>query len=192
MIDVPATPGPVGGVTALLGAGVPLVEIVAAGEVVARPSPLPSPQLPMNPLLPTQIRLQSAVRRDLVVAGGASRGPTGDPVFPPPTGPVWTLGGAAGSASGAPLFTVARGQPVVLAVTNATGFPQPIHLHGQVVRILHGLDDGWEPYWTDTVQLPEGKVTRMAFVPDARGRWAITSAVLERFDTGLWGWFEVT
>ena len=192
VIDLPPVAGPAGSVTALLGQGVPLVEIVASGEAVTRAAPLPAPQLPMNPLLPAEIRLQSALRRDLAVAGGASRGPTGDPVYPPSTGPVWTLGSAAGSPSGPPLFTVARGQPVVLAVTNKTGFPQPIHVHGQVVRILHGLDDGWEPYWADTVLLPEGKVTRMAFVPDARGRWAITSAVLERFDTGLWGWFEVT
>ena len=191
VVDLPPTAGPAGGVTALLGPGVPLVEILAEGAAVTRPTPLPSPQLPLNPLLPTEIKLQNALRRDLAVAGGATRGTTGEPVFPPPTGPVWTLAGAAGSAAGPPLFTAARGQPVVLAVTNNTGFPQPIHVHGQVVRILHGLDDGWEPYWTDTVLLPEGKVTRMAFVPDSRGRWAITSAVLERFDTGLWGWFEV-
>ena len=66
-----------------------------------------------------------------------------------------------------------------------------MHVHGHVVRLLHGLDDGWEPYWLDTLQVPEGKVARMAFIADNPGKWAIASTVLERFDTGLWGWFEV-
>jgi hypothetical protein len=32
--------------------------------------------------------------------------------------------------------------------------------------MLHQLDDGWEPYWLDTVQIPEGKSAQIAFVAD--------------------------
>ena len=33
---------------------------------------------------------------------------------------------------------------------------------------------------------------RIAFVADNKGRWLIGSSVLERLDTGLSAWFEVT
>ena len=32
-----------------------------------------------------------------------------------------------------------------------------MHLHGHAFRLLHALDDGWEPYFLDTVQVPENK-----------------------------------
>ncbi|WP_227651402.1 multicopper oxidase domain-containing protein [Klebsiella pneumoniae] len=38
----------------------------------------------------------------------------------------------------------------------------------------------------------EGRTARIAFLADNPGRWLIGSTVLERFDTGLWGSFEVT
>lgn len=79
----------------------------------------------------------------------------------------------------------------MLAVTNNTAFVQPVHLHGHVFRLLHPLDDGWEPYWLDTMQVPEGRTLRVAFMADNPGRWTFSSTVLERFDTGLWGTFQV-
>jgi FtsP/CotA-like multicopper oxidase with cupredoxin domain len=81
---------------------------------------------------------------------------------------------------------------VVLAIRNETAFPQSLHLHGHVFRLLHPLDDGWEPYWLDTFQLLEGRTARIAFKADNPGRWLISATVLERFDTGLWTLFEVT
>jgi FtsP/CotA-like multicopper oxidase with cupredoxin domain len=44
----------------------------------------------------------------------------------------------------------------------------------------------------DTFQVAEGRTARIAFLADNPGKWAISSSVLERFDTGLWGWFDVT
>ena len=54
------------------------------------------------------------------------------------------------------------------------------------------MDDGWEPYWLDTLQIPEKRTLRIAFVADNPGRWLLASTVLERFDAGLWTWIEVT
>jgi FtsP/CotA-like multicopper oxidase with cupredoxin domain len=102
------------------------------------------------------------------------------------------VNGAAGDAKGKPLFSVARGRPVVLALTNRTAWPQVLHVHGHAFRLLHPLDDGWEPYWLDTVQIPEGRTLRVSFRTENPGRWLISSGVIERFDAGLWGWFEVT
>jgi len=42
------------------------------------------------------------------------------------------------------------------------------------------------------VQIPEGKRLHIAFIAENPGRWMISSTVLERFDLGLWTWFEVT
>ena len=36
------------------------------------------------------------------------------------------------------------------------------------------------------------KTARVAFRADNPGKWLLASTVLERFDTGLWTWFEVT
>ena len=79
-----------------------------------------------------------------------------------------------------------------MAIDNRTAFVQPIHVHGHSFRLLHPLDDGWESYFLDTVQIPERKKLHIAFIADNPGRWLISSTVLERFDLGLWSWFEVT
>lgn len=190
LLDVPAEPGRRGAITALVGPGLPLVEITAAaGAPLARP---PIAALPRNRSLPPEIKLQNAVRKSLAITGGATRNEAGQIAYAGDPKAVWKLNGAAGSTASPPLFTARRGQPVVLGVTNNTGFVQPIHLHGHVFRLLHPLDDGWEPYWLDTLQIPEGKTMQMAFLAENPGRWLIGSTVLERLDTGLWSWFEVT
>lgn len=189
LADLPAEPGAKGAIVAMLGDGLPLVEIVATAPAKA-PGGSAAVGLARNPRLPQEIRLQGAVRRELTITGGATRGPDGQPVFSGDPRSIWAMAGAAGAA--APLFTAKRGQPVVLGLHNQTAFPQPMHLHGHVFRLLHNLDDGWEPYWLDTVQIAEGKTARIAFVADNPGKWLLGSSVLERLDTGLWTWFEVT
>ena len=191
LIDVPAEGSQKGQVTALVGQGLALVTIAGEGEALKQPQPSIAP-LPPNKLLPPAIRLQDATRRDLVIAGGAKKGPKGDLVFEGDPTRIWSLNGAAGAASAKPLVSVKRGTPVVLKVVNQTPTIQPIHLHGHVFRLLHPFDDGWEPYWLDTLQIPEGRTVQIAFHADNPGRWLLASTVLERFDTGLWTWFEVT
>src|SRR5215207_5421828 len=181
-----------GAVTALIGPGVPLVAITVAGAPPKRPPLPPVVGLPENKLLPPAIRLQSAARRDVVIAGGARRGASGEPVYDGDPRKIWTVNGAAGEAGAKPLLSVKRGTPVVLAINNTTPTIQPLHLHGHVFRLLHAFDDGWEPFFLDTMQVPESRTVRIAFVADNPGKWLLASSVLERFDTGLWTWFEVT
>jgi FtsP/CotA-like multicopper oxidase with cupredoxin domain len=193
LIDVPTEAGAVGSVVAQLGGGLPLVMLTAGERPVSRP-PLPAiGPIGENRLLPAAVRLQDAHRAEMVIEGGARVGAEGkldmaglDAERP------WRVNGASGSLSSKPLFSVARGKPIVLAVTNRTAWTQVIHLHGHSARLLHPLDDGWEPYWTDTAQIPEGRTLRFAFPAGSPGRWLISSAVVERFDAGLWSWFEVT
>lgn len=195
LFDAPAEPDAKGSVVALIGSGLPLVEVTAAQGPAPGPAAsarAPIAALPPNPLLPPEIRLQNAVRRSLTISGGATRNAAGAIGYPGDSKAIWKLNGAPGSAASPPLLSARRGQPVVLGVTNATGFVQPLHLHGHVFRLLHPLDDGWEPYWLDTVQAPEGKTIQIAFMADNPGRWLLGSTVLERLDTGLWTWLEVT
>lgn len=193
LLDVPGSAEPAGAVVALIGQGMPLARIIAKGEpVAARPPVAPIGE---NKLLPPEIKLQNAFRRDVAVAGGAvfdKAKPEAAPTFSGDPTRIWTLNGAAGRPENPPLFTVKRNTAVVLALSNTTAFPQSLHLHGHVFRLLHPLDDGWEPYWLDTFQLLEGRTARIAFLADNPGRWLISATALERFDTGLWGWFEVT
>ncbi|HEX2137342.1 MAG TPA: multicopper oxidase domain-containing protein, partial [Microvirga sp.] len=163
-------------IVATIGQGVPLVTFASEGE--PRPGLPAIAPLPPNKTLPAAIRLQNATRKDLVIKGD------------PAARPAWTINGAPGSA-GKPLLTVKRGQPVVLALKNETPLVQPFHLHGHVFRLLHPFDDGWEPYFLDTVQVPEGRTIRIAFNAENPGKWLLASTVMERFDAGLWTWVEV-
>lgn len=191
VIDMPETAGETASVTALIGPGVPLVRLVAEGA--PRKPWTDAAALKANPLLPAAVRLQDASRTEIVIEGGAKITPepkldlTGVDLAKP-----WRINGGTGSPDSKPLFSVKRGSPVVIAIDNRTGFIQPLHVHGHAFRLLHPLDDGWEPYFLDTVQIPEGKKLHIAFIADNPGRWLISSTVLERFDHGLWTWFEVT
>ena len=178
LVDLPAEAGATGAVVAMIGNGIPLLEIVTTGD--SRPALPPIAPLAQNGKLPEAIKLQNASRKDLVIAAPAE-----------PDGP-WTINGAPGKAAGSPLLKVKRGTPVVLTLTNKMPFVQPMHLHGHAFRLLHSLDDGWEPYFLDTVQVPENRTIRIAFLADNPGKWLLASTVMERFDNGLWTWIEVS
>ena len=191
LIDMPTEAGATAIVTALVGSGIPLVRLVAEGTV--KPASTAPMALKANPSLPAAVRLQDAVRPQIVIEGGAKLGTDlkldmagVDPARP------WRLNGGVGDAAAKPLFSVKRGTPIVLAIENKTAFLQPLHVHGHCFRLLHPLDDGWEPYFLDTLQIPDGKRLHIAFIAENPGRWLISSTVLERFDRGLWTWFEVT
>ncbi len=90
-------------------------------------------------------------------------------------------------------MSVKRGAPVVLALEERdAGSCSPFHLHGHVFRLLHPFDDGWEPYFLDTVQVPENRTSGSRSTPTTRAGGLLASTVLERFDAGLWTWIEVT
>ncbi|WP_144760884.1 multicopper oxidase family protein [Methylobacterium dankookense] len=202
LVDLPPEPGAKGSISALIGQGLALASVVTKGEPVSEKRG-PIAPIGENKLLPAEIKLQNAMRRDVIITGGAvapkdaakdtpKDKPPAEPVFTGDPAKVWSVNGASGTVGLAPIFSVKRGQVVVLALRNDTAFPQGLHLHGHVFRLLHPLDDGWEPYWLDTFQLLEGRTARIAFLADNPGRWLISATVLERFDTGLWTCFEVT
>ena len=135
-----------------------------------------------NPALPSIIKLQAAKRLDLVIEKGKSPDPRR----------AWSFNGIASHGADVPaLFKVKPGQPVTLGFINKTRSPQTVHVHGHALRVLHLLDDGWEPYWRDSVIVPPAGTVRVAFLADNPGKWLIESTILERAMSGLAAWFEV-
>jgi FtsP/CotA-like multicopper oxidase with cupredoxin domain len=126
--------------------------------------------LPENPL-PQRMNFAAAVKLDVALD---------DPKYRP-----------AGANFGRPLFTTAPRQSVIIGFKNLTSQAHVVHLHGHSARLLDALDDGWKPYWLDTVLAPPQRTTRIAFVADNRGKWLIESQVL-RGDGGIRTWFEIT
>jgi FtsP/CotA-like multicopper oxidase with cupredoxin domain len=190
-LDVPREPGARGMLIA--GTGMPVLTVEADGERSLL-SDGPFTALPRSDL-PAAIELQRARRADLAIEGGLdprSAAAEGTLSVPDPSR-VWKINGVSWpDAAAKPVLSVKSGTPVSLGFLNRTPFLQALHVHGHHVRLLHQLDDGWEPYWLDTVPVAPGATARIAFVADNPGRWMIGSSILERLATGLAAWFEVT
>jgi FtsP/CotA-like multicopper oxidase with cupredoxin domain len=142
------------------------VQDEAGVQLKPKRQPQPAP-LPSN-ALPARIDLKNALKAELNL---------GDVVQ--------------GDLSRAPLFAVNRGRSVSLGIRNTGAHPHVVHPHGHHFRLLDRLDDGWKPYWLDTLVVGEA-VERIAFVADNPGRWLIECRMLERPDTGGAAWFAVT
>lgn len=156
-----------------------LVIVEAKGPKAAQRPPIAA--LPQNLALPAEIKLANARKVDLVIEPRKSG-----------VGPAWTINGALTKGyEGPALFKVARGTPVTLGFVNKSGAALAMHVHGQCMRLLHDLDDGWEPYWRNGVIIPPGKTKHAAFLAESPGKWAIHDDILEHEASGLATWFEV-
>lgn len=139
-----------------------------------RPPLLPPQPLPSNDL-PEKLDLKGALRFD--VALGA-----------PEAG--WTRP-AGFSVSSAPAFRARTGRTVVLALKNPGPGTNVFHLHGHHFRLLDKLDDGWKPYWLDTLAIEPGQTQRIAFAAASPGRWLIESVVTDWAAPRLVRWYAV-
>ena len=165
---------------------IPPADIALFAAKGARRAPLP-PIAPLgdNATLPATIPMQNAHRLDLTIERSRARG-----LVP---GKLWTFNGQPMDvANSKPLFSVRRGTPLTLGFVNSSDVPHVMRVHGHVVRQLHLLDDGWEPYWRDGVIVPDGKTVRVALLADNPGKWRVGSGILAHAEHGLSAWFEVT
>jgi FtsP/CotA-like multicopper oxidase with cupredoxin domain len=151
----------------------PFVAIASEGEPVASRSE--PPRLVANPRLPTEIALESAKRCDFVISGGAAQ-------------PFLVNGDVFVDWAPKP---ASRGAPAVFVIANKTAVVQTIRLWGHVARLLHSMDDGWEPYWRDTILIQAGRTAHIAFVGDNPGKWPLESAIPEHRASGVGVWFQV-
>ena len=139
----------------------------------------PLKALPANPALPREIALERSKRADLTF------GTTGG-------GAAWTVNGVSGiMLPPKPLLRMKRGGAVTLGLINGSDKLIPLRVSGQALRLLHAKDDGWEPYWRESVLLPPQSRNHVAFVADVPGHFLIESGFDAQVLAGLRCWFEV-
>ena len=152
----------------------PIGTLAISGYVERRAPLLPAPPLPSNGL-PAQLDLKNALRFDLALGG-----PQGDWVTP-----------ASFAASAPPAFRAKTGRVVVLALTNRATIATVFHLHGHHFRLLDRLDDGWKPFWLDTLAIEPGQTQRIAFLAEYPGRFLIESVATDWAAPRLVRWYSV-
>jgi len=152
--------------------------LYAAGDPL-RPAALPPPSPLADDGQPQHLALASAQRVELDVNAEPGSGVTG-----------WQRP-AAFVRSNAPAFRARRGRTVVLALTNHAATPVTFHLHGHHVRWLDRLDDGWKPFWLDTLLLPAGQSIRVAFLAEHTGAWLLEAMGTDWAAPRLVHWYAV-
>jgi FtsP/CotA-like multicopper oxidase with cupredoxin domain len=150
-------------------------KVTISNEPPIRPSPLPpAAPLPSNGL-PAKLDLKGATRVDLTLGGPQTE---------------WATP-ARFAATAAPAFRAKVGRTVVLALTNRAEIPTVFHLHGHHFRLLDRLDDGWKPFWLDTLAIDAGQTQRIAFSAEYVGRWLIESVATDWAAPRLVRWYSV-
>ncbi|WP_244541812.1 multicopper oxidase family protein [Afipia sp. GAS231] len=153
----------------------PIGKLTVSNEPPLRPAPQPAaPPLPSNGL-PAQLDLKSASRVDLALGGP-----------PAEWGPPATF-----SKNAPPAFRAKAGRTVVLALTNRAAIATVFHLRGHHFRLLDRLDDGWKPFWLDTLAVEPGQTQRIAFSADYVGRWLIEQVAADWAAPRLVRWYSV-
>jgi FtsP/CotA-like multicopper oxidase with cupredoxin domain len=175
-IDATVAPGAVASI--LLHDGTqahPIARLVGSREPPVRSAPLAAAlPLPSNGL-PDRLDLRTALRVDLPLNG-------------PQAG--W-IAPATFSTSAAPAFKAKPGRVVVLAITNRADKAIVFHLHGHHFRLLDRLDDGWKPFWLDTLAVEPGQTQRIAFAADTAGRWLMEATATDWAAPRLLRWYSV-
>lgn len=156
----------------------------------------PAP-LPQNPL-PSRIDLRNALRVRLELGAPSPAAPFGEGKKIPKSkastqGAVvsWVTMDQLSGSLGAPLFSVKKDRPVTLTFANPGDQAHVIHVHGHTFRLLDNLDDGWKPFWLDTLLVAPQQAARIAFVADLPGKWAIERRSLSEPARESLTWFEV-
>lgn len=78
-------------------------------------------------------------------------------------------------------FDLKRDTPTSLALINKSGAVLSVYLGGQVARVLHPADDGWEPYWRDSLIMAIGQTVHVALKPLVVGKFFLEALKLNTF-----------
>jgi FtsP/CotA-like multicopper oxidase with cupredoxin domain len=153
----------------------PIGQLVPSDAPPIRTELLPAAAaLPSNGL-PSRLDLKGALRVDLPIGGDQT---------------TW-LAPAKFAATSAPAFRSKVGRTVVLSLTNRASTTSVFHLHGHHFRLLDRLDDGWKPFWLDTVAIDAGQTLRIAFAAEHAGRWLMEAVEAQWSAPRLVRWYSV-
>ena len=175
-VDATAAPGSVSSILLHDGKDArPIARLVTSGEPAVRAAPLPAAApLPSNGL-PARMDLKSALRVELTLGGVPN-----DWVTPTNF-----------AATAAPAFRARAGRIIVLALTNRAAIATVFHLHGHHFRLLDRLDDGWKPFWLDTLAIDPGQTQRVAFAAEFAGHWLVEQVATDWAAPRLIRWYSV-
>jgi FtsP/CotA-like multicopper oxidase with cupredoxin domain len=152
-----------------------IARLITSTEPPVRSAPLAAAgALPSNGL-PDRLDLKAALRVDVMLGGSQAD---------------W-LTPASFASSAAPAFRAKAGRTVVLALTNRAAISEVFHLHGHHFRLLDRLDDGWKPFWLDTLAIEAGQTQRVAFAAEHAGRWLLESMATDWAAPRLVRWYSV-
>jgi len=164
-----------------------------------RDKPLDSPvTLPRNPV-PVPDLSQDPLVFTLLMEGGAMGGMSGAEFegkyydfreLAQKHRMVWAFNGKAGD-HGRPMFTVQRGRPVLMRITNDTAWPHAMHLHGHHLLVVSRTRGIVKPWFQDTVLMQPREEMTIAFVADNPGKWMLHCHMLEHQMAGMSAYFEV-
>jgi FtsP/CotA-like multicopper oxidase with cupredoxin domain len=152
-----------------------IARLVASAEPRVRDAPLPAAAPLASNGLPAQLDLRGALRVDLAIGGSQ---------------PDWVKP-ANFASSAPPAFRARAGHTVVLALTNRAKIASVFHLHGHHFRLLDRLDDGWKPFWLDTLAIESGQTQRIAFSAEHAGRWLMETMAADWAAPRLLRWYSV-
>ena len=158
----------------------PIARLIVSDEPPVRNAPLPAARPLSSNGLPAHLDLKNALRADLTLGPRTLSGPQFDWVAP-----------ASFASTVAPAFRAKTGRTVVLAVTNRVDIPSVFHLHGHHFRLLDRLDDGWKPFWLDTLVIEAGQTQRIALAAENAGRWLMESVATDWAAPRLVRWYSV-
>ncbi|WP_099864917.1 multicopper oxidase family protein [Pararhizobium haloflavum] len=109
------------------------------------------------------------------------------------SGKIWFINGVAAEGHIMdPMLTLTRGKSHVVAMTNATAWHHPMHLHGHSFRVIsrNGQPTRYRE-WQDTVLMAPRERVEIAFVADNPGNWMFHCHILEHQAAGMMGVFRV-
>ena len=153
----------------------PIARLTVSNDPPLRDAGLPpAPPLPSNGL-PALLDLKTALRVDVALGE-----PQADWVRP-----------ANFAITSAPAFRAKAGRTMVLALSNRGAKAVVFHLHGHHFRLLDRLDDGWKPFWLDTLAVDSAQTQRIAFAAEFAGRWLMETAATDWAAPRLVRWFSV-
>ncbi len=166
------------------------------------PNPLPEPDL-TNAIHHDVVfnggMMGAMVMRDMGgsmgegVPGGGMMGGMGSMMNMMHSGKIWFINGVAAEGHIMdPMLTLERGGSYVLAMTNATAWHHPMHLHGHCFRVIsrNGKPTRHRE-WQDTVLMAPREKVEIAFVADNPGDWMFHCHILEHQAGGMMGVIRV-
>lgn len=102
---------------------------------------------------------------------------------------IWSINGVAWTPQVPPL-PIAKGERVALVMTNSTGMPHPMHLHGHRFQVVQIGGLRFSGAVRDTVRVPPGGRVVVVFDADNPGTWAFHCHMLYHMEAGMFQTFR--